>query len=100
MYLGDAFDVVGDYKRTGHKGNGLGGGMMDFFEDSFEIKIRNHKKEAVTVNVVEHVWGDWEITRKTHVFEKKDASTIVFPVTVQPDKEVVIEYSIRIKNYN
>lgn len=91
LYLGDAFDIVGDYKRTDHKTYGK------VYEDSFEIKIRNHKSEAVTVNVMDHVWGDWEITRKTHVFEKRDASTIVFPVTVAPDKEVVIEYSVRIK---
>lgn len=62
-----------------------------------KITPRSLVKMKAAGEKIDHVWGDWEITRKTHVFEKRDASTIVFPVTVAPDKEVVIEYSVRIK---
>ncbi len=92
LYVGDAFDVVGDYKRTNYKKI-----SSNVVEESFEVKIRNHKKTAVTVKVVEHVWSDWSMVKKTHEFTKKDAHTIEFPVTVKPDKESVIKYTVRTK---
>ncbi len=90
LYIGDAFDVVGDYKRTNYTKI-----ADNVVEESFEVKIRNHKKTEVTVKVVDHVWSDWKVTAKSHEFTKKDASTIEFPVTVAPDKEATITYTIR-----
>jgi len=92
LYIGDAFDVVGDYKRTNHTKV-----AKNMVEDSYEVKIRNHKKTAVTVKVVDHVWSDWAVTAKSNAFTKKDATTIEFPITVQPDKEAKVTYSIRTK---
>ncbi len=39
-------------------------------------------------------WVNWEITEKTHEFEKIDARTIHFPVTIEPDGEVTIRYTV------
>ncbi len=90
LYIGDAFDVVGDYRRTDYKVL-----SKSAIEESFEVKIRNHKDTPVTVNVVDHVWSDWKVTKSSHKFEKKDAHTIQFPVTVPKDGEEVITYTIR-----
>jgi hypothetical protein len=90
ILIGNAFDIVGERKKTDFKKRGR------TIDESFEIKIRNHKKEAVTVEVVEPLvrWHNWEISAKSHEFKKEDAHTIIFPVTVKPDEEVVITYTV------
>ena len=37
-------------------------------DESFEIRVRNHKKEAVNVRVVEHLyrWTNWKLTEQSH----------------------------------
>src|SRR3970282_2247996 len=52
--MGYAFDVVGertqkDWKRI----------ASNLYEVEWEISLRKHKKEAVTVEVVEPMPGDW-----------------------------------------
>ena len=42
--LGSAFDIVGERKQTDFKSQ-----EPLFIQESFEIKVRNHKKEAVNV---------------------------------------------------
>ncbi len=52
IFTGNSFDVVGERKRTNIRVDS-GHNWMD---ESFEIRVRNHKKEAVTVRVVEHLY--------------------------------------------
>ena len=40
-------------------------------------------------------WTNWRITETTHEYEKVDARTIHFPVTIKPDGEVVIRYTVK-----
>lgn len=93
LYLGNAFDIVGERAQADFKSMASG----RVVEETIRIKVRNHKKEAVTVMVVEHPWrwNEWEIVRKSHDFEKIDQSTIRFPVTVAKDGETVVTYTIR-----
>jgi hypothetical protein len=67
-----------------------------YFDETFEIKIRNHKKEAVQVRVVERLyrWTNWQIAEKSHKFVKKDAQMVEFPVNVAPDGEQVVTYTV------
>ena len=92
LYIGDAFDVVGDYKRTDYKKI-----ASNVIEESFEVSIRNHKDVSVNVKVVDHVWSDWEVIRKSHEYEKKDAHTIQFPVNIPANGETKVTYTIRTK---
>ena len=64
-------------------------------EETFQVKIRNHKETPVEVKVVDHVWSDWKVTKSSHEFNKKDAHTIEFPVTVPKDGEDDVTYTIR-----
>jgi hypothetical protein len=70
----------------------MGRRMLD---ESFEIKLRNHKKEPVVVRVVEHLYrgATWEITEKSATYLKSDAQTIEFQVQVPPDGEKVVTYT-------
>jgi hypothetical protein len=65
-------------------------------DESFKITLRNHKKEPVTIRVVEHLyrWSNWEITAKSDDFVKKDSQTVEFNVPVQPEVEKTVTYTV------
>ncbi|MGA8867844.1 MAG: DUF4139 domain-containing protein [Candidatus Sulfotelmatobacter sp.] len=91
IYTGNAFDLTGERRRTNY--------IMDSGRstatESFEIKVRNHKKEAVEVRVVEHLYRalTWDITSSSADYKKTDSHTIEFPVTIAPDEEKTIAYT-------
>ena len=89
---GNSFDLVGERKPTDFKTDRADKWMTE----TFEIKLRNRKKEAVEIRVVEHLyrWNNWNITAKSDEFKKTDAQTIEFRVPVQPDEEKVIIYTV------
>jgi len=90
---GNAFDLVGERKQTSFHVD-TGDKWMD---ESFEIKLRNRKKDQpVEIRVVEHLyrWNNWEITQKSDDFKKTDSQTIEFCVPVKPDEEKVVTYTV------
>lgn len=93
LKLGSAFDVVGERKQTDFK--------VDYdrhwMEESFEIKLRNHKEEDIEVTVKENLfrWTSWEIVEFSHIYEKIDSRTIHFKVKVPKDEETKITYSVK-----
>ena len=91
IYTGNAFDVTGERRRVDYKIDN----RNHQIDESFEIKVRNHKKEPVNVRVVEHLyrWNNWQIAAKSDEFKKHDSRTIEFPVTIAPDEEKVITYT-------
>jgi hypothetical protein len=92
VYTGNAFDVVGERKRTNYHVDS----NQHWMDETFEIRLRNHKKEAVDVRAVEHLyrWSNWKITDESSEHQKKDAQTIEFPVTIAPNGEQVITYTV------
>jgi len=92
VYTGNAFDVVGQRKRTNYHVDS----NAHWMDETFEIRVRNHKKEAVNVRVVEHLyrWTNWKLTDQSSEWHKTDAQTIEFPVTVAPDGEQVVTYTV------
>jgi hypothetical protein len=91
IYTGNAFDITGERRRTNYTVENAKTNATE----TFEIRVRNHKKEAVEVRVVEHLYRgkNWEISAKSDTYKKKDSQTIEFPVTVAPDGEKVITYT-------
>ena len=91
IYTGNSFDLSGERRRTTYAID-MGKSMAT---ETFEIKVRNHKKEPVEVRVVEHLYRgkNWEITAKSDEYQKKDSQTVEFPITVMPDGEKVITYT-------
>ena len=92
IYTGDAFDLVGERKRTNFKVDN----SNHWADESFEITLRNRKKEPVTIRVVEHLyrWVNWEITDKSNPFLKLNAQEIEFRIQLQPDEEKKITYTV------
>lgn len=93
VYVGDAFDIVGertqtDFKRLGDK----------TIEETFKIVVRNHKTTDEEVRVVEHLyrWSQWEIVQSSDKgFTKLDAQTIEWRVPVKADGSAEITYTVR-----
>lgn len=93
VYTGNAFDLIGERRRTDYKIDT----SHDWLEEAFEIKIRNHKEnDTVEFRTVEHLyrWINWEIVEKSHDFEKTDSQTIEFRVKVPAGQERVITYKV------
>jgi hypothetical protein len=89
---GNSFDLVGERKATNFK---VDSGDK-WIDETFEIKLRNHKKEQVEIRVVEHLyrWSNWDITAKSDSFKKTDAQTIEFHIPVKPDEERTVTYTV------
>jgi hypothetical protein len=90
---GNAFDLVGERKQTDFHVDT----RAHTIDESFEIKLRNRKKDApVKIRVVEHLyrWNNWQITTKSDDFVKKDSQTIEFRVPVRPDEEKTVTYTV------
>ena len=90
IYTGNAFDLTGERTRTNYAVD-MGKSTAT---ESFEIKVRNHKKEPTDVRVVEHLYRGltWDIASSSAEYKKSDAHTIEFPVTIAPDGEKTITY--------
>jgi hypothetical protein len=69
VYLGDAFDITGSRKITNHENISPNG---DKYRETYEINLKNHKKENIVVTVVEHTlgWREWLI-KKSSLESKK-----------------------------
>jgi len=93
LYLGNAFDLVGERRQTSYRVDA----SKETADESFEIKVRNHKKEPVEIRVVEHLsrWATWKVVTSSDPYEKNDSRTIEFRVQVPPEGEHVVTYEVR-----
>jgi hypothetical protein len=92
IYTGNAFDLVGERKRTDfHVDN-----ANSTADESFEIKVRNHKEQPVEIRVVEHLyrWTNWEVTAKSDAFVKTNAQEIEFTIPLRANEEHTVTYKV------
>jgi len=92
LYVGDAFDLVGERKQTNYVE--LGDRAR---EESYEITLRNHKEEDVEIHVVEHLWAwaEWEITEESAEHTKLDSHTVEWVIPVPANGEAKVTYTVR-----
>ncbi len=90
--MGDAFDVVAERKQTDWRKI-----ADNLYEAAFEISLRNHKDEPVTISVIEPMMRDWEILTSSHTHKKVEAHTAQFEIPVAKDGETKLTYRARYK---
>jgi hypothetical protein len=92
VYTGNAFDITGERRQTKFDMRMMPGGWLN---ESVEIKLRNHKNEAATVRVVEHLyrWMTWMISEESAPHRPVDSKTIEYEVTLQRNEEKVVAYT-------
>jgi hypothetical protein len=90
---GYAFDLVGERVQKDFQVDD----KNQAAEESYEIKLRNHRKDAAEIRVWEHLcrWRQWEITEQSQPFKKLNQQTFEFVVSVPPNGEKSITYKIR-----
>ncbi len=89
VVVGSAFDVTGTRTQTNY--NKV---SSDVWRESYEIELKNHKSEAQKVKIVEHFYGDWEITTSSDTYEKKDAFIAEWVVTVPANGSKKVSYTV------
>jgi hypothetical protein len=92
IYTGNACDLTGERHRVDYRLNS----QARWVDESFEIKVRNHKTIPVEVRIVEHLyrWTNWDISKSSGPFKKVDAQTAAFTVKVPPGGEKVLTYQV------
>ncbi|MGD0126590.1 MAG: DUF4139 domain-containing protein [Terriglobia bacterium] len=91
LRIGNAFDVVAERKQTDFKSFGRA------FEFAFEISLRNHKPDPITVIVNEPIGGDWTMADSNYKYEKTGAFAAQFEVSVAANAESVLKYRVRVQ---
>ena len=86
---GKAFDIIG--KRR----------ILNFDrqnkseESTISIQIMNTSNTSIKVKAIEKIVGDWVIKESSSMYIKDDASTIYFPLEIQPNSSELITYTYR-----
>jgi len=93
IYTGDAFDIVGERKRTDY----VLDNRNDTIEEAFEIRLRNRKTETVEVRVAERMyrWLNWRLVEQSDAFEKTGSQDGEFRIALRPGEERIITYRVR-----
>ncbi len=104
LYVGQSRDVkvtqrkVKDDKANIRRNNGNGVVLYDT-EEEFKIEIENFKKQDIALDIVEHLPGYWKMVKSSVEFEKKDAFTIEYHLTLPKestgDKKTVVTFSLQ-----
>jgi len=97
LHLGDAFDVTADKKQTVFQKLSGNGRYNYVFEAAFEIVLKNAKREAVSVQVVEPIPGDWEMVSESLRHTRAAANTALWSVAVPAESTATLAYRVRVR---
>lgn len=100
LYIGQSRDVkitqrkMKDERTNIRRNKGNGDVMWDTDED-IKIEIENFKKTAVNLVIIEHIPGYWKMVKSSDKYEKKDAYTIEYQLTLEKEskKTVTLNYN-------
>ena len=89
--MGNAFDVVGERKQTDFRIDTRSRNLWE----TFEIRLRNHKEQAVNIAVLENLYrmANWKIEGASQDWDKENSNRIRFDVRVPSEGETVITYT-------
>lgn len=93
LKIGDAFDIVVEDVQTEH--NKI---TQKVYEQEYEITIKNKKDENIVVDVERSLGRNWKILSSSLDFEKLNAQSILFKVSVEAGGETQLKYKIRYSN--
>ncbi|MDO8890975.1 MAG: DUF4139 domain-containing protein [Sulfurimicrobium sp.] len=97
LKLGEAFDVTADKKQTSFLKLSGSGRDSTVFESAYQIELKNAKDEAVIVNVIEPVPGDWEMLAESLPHRKPASNTAAWRMQVPARGKAILDYRVRVK---
>jgi hypothetical protein len=90
--MGSAFDIIGKRTQTAYER------ISDTVERTgYEIEFNNSKAEVQDVTIVEHLSGDWKIIKSSDSYEKIDAFTVKFKVSIHQKGKTTFSYTVENK---
>ncbi|MCB2181726.1 MAG: DUF4139 domain-containing protein [Desulfobulbaceae bacterium] len=98
LKLGEAFDITANKKQMDFKKLSGFSRYNYVYESAYSIELKNGKKEAVTVKVVEPIPGDWDMLEESHTHKKATSNTAVWMVEVPPLGATELTYRVRVKH--
>jgi hypothetical protein len=87
LKIGDAFDVKGEHRVIDRDRSAKRAETV-----TVEIRLTNRKNSPVNVEVIDHIYGYWEIKKASHEFRKESSQRVLFPITVKADATETINY--------
>jgi hypothetical protein len=105
LYVGDSRDVVVTQRKTHHEKKNIKRNrknqiiMYDKIE-TMQITIENFKDKAATINIIEPMSGEWEITRNSHPFTRKHHQQMEFKINLPAKGKETLIYRYIVKNVN
>jgi len=94
LHLGDSFDLTANKKQTDFR---VIDSNRDIYESAYEMVLRNAKKTAETVQVIEPIPGDWTVLASSLPYHKSSSSTATWSVHVAPESATTLTYRVRVK---
>ena len=64
-------------------------------ESTISLQILNTSDKSIKVKAVENIFGDWVIKESSSMYIKEDASTIFFPLEIEPGQSELITYTYK-----
>ena len=98
LKLGDAFDVTADKKQTDFKTLPRPSKGNSMFESSYEVTLKNAKKERVTVTVQEPIPGEWKILKESHPSQKATSNTALWKIEIPAEGKTTLTYRVQVKH--
>lgn len=65
-------------------------------DETWEVRIKNERETDVQIKIQERFQTKWKILASSMPYKEVTKSFIEFPVTIQPDSEVVVTYEKRV----
>ena len=91
LKVGTAFDVVSERKQADFQRI-----AQNVYEMEYVVTLRNHKDEAIRVEVNEPLSGTWQMLRSSHAHTKTDAWAARFVVPVASGGTADLRYRVRV----
>jgi len=90
LKVGYAFDIAAEEKMVSQSRI-----SSKVEEQTFEIELRNHKEQDITIKVEKRLYGFWEVLESNFEYKQKDANTLVFEIPVKADATETLKYKLR-----
>jgi hypothetical protein len=91
LTLGKAFDVTARSKQVDYDEIG-----KNVLEVSYEVELKNAKKEPITVVVAEQLPGEWKVLEESHPHTEASAFLAEWSVPVPAEGSTKLTYRVRI----
>lgn len=102
IYIGDSRDVsVTQRKTVDRRINPRPSAQRVVLYDTDEAvsaKVENFKELAVTVELEEHIPGEWDMETASMDYEKRDANTVVFRVPLPANGKAELDFRYHRRN--